>query len=142
MGAFCHFYHIRNLLQQPFYFESVLVFLTGIEDKADSLEALDSLLILRVGAREVAVRQADFGQILSEGFVIFVDADHPVDDFGPVVQGVLVANEEVIFIEYSDYAFPKRLDKYYSCLLKQIIEHFRCTFCENHVIHCLILDRR
>ena len=99
MGRFCHFYHICDLLQQPFDLLSVFISLARVKDKADSLKAFDPLLILGTLTGEITAWEADFGQILSKCFVVLINANNPVNDLCPVDEGFLVTDEEVIFIE-------------------------------------------
>lgn len=117
MRSFSYFYDISDLLNQPFNFESVLVLRTWVKDETDSLEALNSFLILGVLVGKEAAWQAHLIQVLSECLVSLVNADHPIDDLGPVIERILVAREEVIFIEYADDTRAQRFNEHNSCLL-------------------------
>lgn len=77
----------------------ILIFGSTVENETDPFEGFYSLFVLNVLAGKVAAGETDFFQILREGLIVPVHADNPVNDVGPVIESVGVADEEVIFVE-------------------------------------------
>lgn len=118
----------------------VLVFGPAVQDETNSFEAFNSFFVLKVFACEVAAWKTDFLQILGKGLVIAVHADDPVDNFGPEVESVGVADEEVVFVEDLQHFWFQSLYEENSCAVQDVVEDLWCAFCEDHVMSVLILN--
>ena len=142
MGAFGRHDAAHYLLEQALDLERVLVLRPRVQDEADPLEALDAVLVLGGLAGEVAAGQAHLPQVLVEGLVVLVDAHHPVDNLRPVLQGGLVADEEVVLVEHPQDAAPQGLDEQHPRLVEEVVQHFRRALREGHHLLGLVLDGR
>ncbi len=118
----------------------VLVFGPTVQNEANPFEAFNSFLVLKVFTCEVAAWKTDFLQILGKCLVIAIHADDPVDNFGPEVKSVRVADEKVVFVEdLQHFGFQSFYEKN-SCAFQDVVEDLWCAFCEDHVMSVLILN--
>lgn len=99
MSSFWFLDDISNLQQQRLQLRSILILLPRIQYKTNPLKTLNSLLILNRLTGEITAREADLIKILIIRLTILIHRYDPINDLGPIVQSVDVADEEVIFVE-------------------------------------------
>lgn len=65
--------------------------------------------------------------------MILIQRHNPVDDPGPVLQGIRIADEEIITVEYLQHSRLQGLHKESAGTLEDIEQYLRSTLGKGHV---------
>lgn len=129
---------LRDLLEEGPQLVGVPVSLAAEDDEADALEAFDALFVLHALVAEEGRLEGDLVEVLEEE-VGLVELDDPVDDLLPVLEGLVVLDEEVLLVEELEDGLAEGLDEDVARLVEEGVEEFGDDLEVDLVVQALVL---